>query len=312
MKNGIKIQAPASIGNFAVGFDVLGAAVNVVSDEIVAYLNPDIKGVHITKIFGDSKKNISKETHLNTAGVAGQKLLDHLNLSDTGIEMEIHKKIGIGTGLGSSAASACAGVMAVNELLKRPLEKRALLDFATIGEQVASGDFHCDNTAPILLGSIQLYSGINPLRVRRVALPRGLSIVLLYPKIVINTKDSRTTLKEHITLKEHAYQSANLGNFIIGMERSDIVLIKESLKDLIIEPQRANHIPNFYQVKDAAMQQGALGCSISGAGPTMFALCQNNIIGEAVGLAMQDAFKASGIESKLWITTINTEGTIKC
>ncbi len=305
----IKVFAPATVANVACGFDLLGLAINGLGDEIVVKVT-DQKGLRISKITGDNGL-LPKEIHKNTAGIAAQAVLDHLGV-DIGIDLEIRKKMPFGTGLGSSAASAVAGVMAINEVLNRPLTKKELLPFAMLGEQGADGAYHADNVAPSLLGGIIMCRENATLDVHRLYAPKGLYVAVVMADVQVLTKDSRGVLSENVTLKQHIAQSGNLAGLIIGLTNSDFGLIGRSLKDVIIEPQRAKLIPNFYEVKETAIKEGALGCSISGAGPSIFALCENSLIANRVGAAMQAVYRNQNINSKLYISTINLEGAKRC
>ncbi len=309
MKPGIKVFAPASVGNAGVGFDVLGFALEKPGDEVIVRLS-DKPGVRITKITG-AKGQLPLEAEKNTAGFAAIKLLEHLGESKLGIEMEVHKKMPIGSGLGSSAASAVAGVFAVNEILKKPLEKKDLLPFALKGEFIASGGLHADNVAPSLLGGLLLIRENDPIDVHRLPVPKGLYTTVVYPHVEVLTKVARSILKDTVPLKGFIQQSANLGAFIIGMFNSDLELISRSLKDILIEPQRASLIPNFYAVKEAALSEGALGCSISGAGPSIFALSANTLTAENIANEMRQIYQDAGIECDVFISPINQEGAIK-
>lgn len=307
---GIKVFAPATVANVAVGFDILGFALDKPGDEIIVYFT-DEPGFHITKITGAQNK-LPLDPERNTAGFAALRLLEHLGEQERGIAMEIHKKMPFGSGLGSSAASAAGAVVAINELLRRPLEKRDLLPFAVLGEQVADGAYHADNVAPSLLGGMVLIRNNADLDVHRLPLPAGLHATVIHPQVEILTKHAREILSDQVTLKQCIEQSGNLGGFIVGLYNSDFELIGRSLKDLIIEPQRAALIPHFAKVKAAALNSGVLGCSISGAGPSIFALSQNSLIAEAAGQAMQAVFQANGIESEVYVSMINQEGAYKC
>ncbi len=306
---GIKVFAPASVANLACGYDIMGLALEKPGDEIIARLS-DAPGVRITKITG-AKGRLPYEVHKNTGGYAAQKLLEFLERNDVGIELEIHKKMPFGSGLGSSAASAAAAVVAVNELLKRPLTKRELLPFAVLGEQIADGAIHADNVAPSLLGGIILVRDNATYDIQRVPFPKGLYVCVIYPHVEILTRESRGILSPEITLEQHVKQSGNLGSLIIGLLNSDFDLIRRSLQDIIIEPQRAKLIPSFYEVKNAALGQGALGCSISGGGPSIFAITDNSLVAERVGEAMQKIFHDKKIGSNLYVSKINSEGTKK-
>ncbi|MEZ4948282.1 MAG: homoserine kinase [Saprospiraceae bacterium] len=238
-----------------------------------------------------SKRATSLEVEKNTAGFAALSLLKHLGKEDLGIEMEIHKKMPFGSGLGSSAASAVAGAFAINELLKRPLEKRELLPFAMEGEMLASGSRHADNVAPSLLGGIVLTRDNETLDVHRLTIPKGLYATVIYPHVEVLTKSARDILSPTVPLKKMVQQSANMASFVLGLFNGDLDLIKRSLQDVVIEPQRAQLIPHFEKVKNAALEEGALGCSISGAGPSIFALSANSLIAEKIGKAMETIFQ---------------------
>ncbi|NRB51188.1 MAG: homoserine kinase [Saprospiraceae bacterium] len=310
MNAGLKVFAPASVANVACGFDVLGFALEKPGDEIIVRFS-DKPGLRITAITG-AKGKLPFEVEKNTAGFSAQRLLEHLGETDRGIEMEIHKKMPFGSGLGSSAASAVAGVMAVNELLKRPLEKRELLHFAVLGEQLADGAYHADNVAPSLIGGMILIRSNEDLDVHRLPLPQGLYASVVYPHVKILTKDARAVLSDQVSLNKCIQQSSNLAGLVVGLYNGDLDLISRSLEDVIIEPQRAKLIPHFYEVKEAAMKAGAMGCSISGAGPSIFALSANSLIAENVGKAMEKVFHDAKIPNELFVSPINQEGAIKC
>lgn len=309
MNAGIKVFAPASVANVAVGYDILGFALEAPGDEIIARFS-NKPGLKITKITGANGK-LPYELKKNTAGYAALKLLEHLGESGRGIEMEIHKKMPFGSGLGSSAASAVAGVMAINELLRRPLTKRELLPFAVLGEQIADGAYHADNVAPALIGGITLVRSNEELDVHRLNVPRGTYATVVHPDVKILTKDARGILSDKVSLEQHIRQSGNLAGFIVGLYQSDFDLIGRSLQDLIIEPQRAKLIPHFQEVKEAVLHTGVLGCSISGAGPSIFALSSNSLIAENAGAAMKRVFNDHGIENEVYTCAINQEGALK-
>ncbi len=310
-KSGIKVFAPATVSNLGCGFDILGFAIHGPGDVIKAKFCKK-PGIHITKIEG-AKGKLPYDAEKNTASVAGMAVLRHLGKEkEIGIEFSIHKKMPFGSGMGSSAASAVAGAFAVNDLLGDPFSKRELLPFASEGEQIASGGtIHLDNVAPCMLGGMTLNRSNEEFDVHRVITPPGLYCSLIYPSIEILTKDARAILSPNTTLKKHTEQSANLGGLLLGLFRGDLDLIHRSLKDVIIEPQRAQLITGFYEVQNAAMEAGALGCSISGAGPSIFALSKNSVVAEKVGKAMEAVFNRLKIENKLFISAINMDGAIK-
>ena len=306
MNSGVKVFAPATVANIACGFDILGFALEAPGDVVIARF-ADEPGLTITKITGDKGK-LPYEIPKNTAGFAAFKLLEYLNES-RGIELEIHKKMPFGSGLGSSAASAVGGVMAINELLKRPLTKRELLPFAVLGEQIADDAYHADNVAPSLLGGIILVRDNMSLDVHRLHVPKGLYATVVYPHIEILTKNARNILSKSVSLDNCIQQTGNLGGFIVGLYNSDFDLIKRSLHDVLIEPQRHNLIPHFMSIKNTALDCGALGCSISGAGPSIFALSQNSNIAEEVAKSMKSIFDKHQIDSDVFVSSINLNGS---
>ena len=279
-RDAVKVWAPATVANVAVGYDILGFAIHGPGDEIVLKRGSE-RGLKIIEITGAQGK-LPLDPTKNTAGYAALQLLKHINALEEPLEMIIRKKMPFGSGLGSSAASAVAGVFAVNELLKTGLTKRDILKFAVEGEQIADGAWHADNVAPSLLGGMTLIRDNDSLDVHKVYIPKGLQAVVIYPKVEVLTRDSRAILSDSLTLNQHIKQSGNLGGFLIGMYNSDFDLIQRSLEDVIIEHQRASLIPCFYEMKEAAMSHGALGFSISGAGPSMFALCNNSLVSENI------------------------------
>jgi homoserine kinase len=305
-REAVKVWAPASVANVAVGYDILGFAIDGPGDEVILKRGTN-KGLKIVEITGAHGK-LPLDPEKNTAGYAALKLLEHLGASDEPLEMTIRKKMPFGSGLGSSAASAVGGVFAVNELLKTGLSKRDILKFAVEGERIADGAWHADNVAPSLLGGMTLIRDNETLDVHKLYIPLGLQAVVIYPKVEVLTKDSRAILSSSLTLNQHIQQSGNLGAFIIGMYNSDFELIQRSLQDVIIEPQRSALIPGFYQMKEAALSHGALGFSISGAGPSMFALCNNSLVAEKIVEAANQIYADKKIAIEAFHSGINNEG----
>ena len=305
MNKSIKVFAPASVGNVACGFDVFGFAIDKPGDEVIAKLI-DKPSVTISKISGDQGK-LPLDPDKNTASVAITQFLKQCN-SHQGIDIELHKKMPLGSGLGSSAASAVAGVVAANELLGNPLSTKELLPFAIAGERVASGSVHADNVAPSLLGGFILIRSYDPLDIIPISTPPDLVCTVVHPQIEIRTEEARKILPHQIPLKSAIQQWGNTAGLIAGMLNSDYDLIGRSLQDVVVEPVRASLIPGFYKVKKAALEAGALGCSISGSGPSLFALSSEFAVAEKIGSAMQNVFTKENIESDVYISKINCEG----
>lgn len=301
--NEIKLFCPATIANLNCGFDVMGLCLETIGDEMVIRKTIE-KGIRITKIEG---ANLPFETEKNAAGVAALAILNAANC-DCGFEIEIYKKIKTGSGIGSSSASAAGAVFGINELLGRPFTPHQLVDFAMKGEAIASGCEHADNVAPCLLGGFTLVRGYNPLDVIRIDSPSELYAVVLHPHIELKTSDARAVLEPTVPLKNAITQTGNLGGLIAGLYTNDYDLIGRSLQDVMIEPLRKKLIPNFDITKNAALQSGALGSGISGAGPSIFALCKGKESADKVAQAMKESYSNTEIDFDVHISKINPRG----
>lgn len=296
--------APATVGNVGVGFDILGHTVKAVGDRVRAQRSPE-PGIRITGITG-SEVELPLEAEKNTAGMALVSLATALSLP-FGIEISIDKGIPLGSGLGGSAASAVAAVVAANALLEKPLTKLELLKFAMQGEAVASGSVHVDNIAPSLFGGLVLTVGIDNPRTKQIPVPPGVRCVLVHPHMFMSTREARRILRKSVDLSDVVWQTANLAGFLSGCYTNDLAMIRDAFEDVIIEPQRSQLIPGFKAVKQAAMSNGALGCSISGAGPTIFAWCEEHYA-NGIRIAMVEAFAEHDLASDYWVSAIDTEG----
>jgi homoserine kinase len=296
--------APASVGNVAVGFDILGHTVAALGDR-VRVSRRDEPGVSIRAIRG-VVEDLPLAAERNTAGMAVIALAEDLGLR-YGFDVEIDKGIPLGSGLGGSAASAVAGVVAAAALVDEPLERTRLLKYAMQGEKVASGSVHVDNIAPSLYGGLVLTVGIDNPFVKQVPVPESVRCVLVHPHMVLPTREARAILSKTVLLSDVIWQQANLAGFLAGCYTSDLALIRESLLDVVIEPQRQVLIPGFAAVKQAALERGALGGSISGAGPTVFAWVEQPDA-ENVRSAMVAAFRAHGLESDSWVSPFDRDG----
>ena len=308
MNTGLKVIAPASVSNLACGFDTLGVAVDIVSDEIIGRW-VDAPGVRIVEIKG-YKNGIPYEADQNIAGITATSLLKYLGEEGRGLELRINKNIPGGSGLGSSASSATAAAVLVNELLNRPLDKRSLIPFALDGEVCASGSRHGDNVVPAMIGGLVLIRDINTYDYHRIYTPPGLFMAVLLPDILISTKAARTILRPDVPLESMVRQAANLGSFVIGMHNSNLELVKRSMEDHIIEAQRKHLIPHFDSIKETALKLGALGCSISGAGPAIFALCQEKLMATDIAEAMKQIYDRHKLDARTFVGAFNQEGTV--
>lgn len=302
----IRVYAPATVANVACGFDIFGFAVNRPGDEIVLEKR-DEPGISIIEITGDDGR-LPLEVAKNTAGIAIQKYLTHIGREDQGFNLSLHKDMPLGSGLGSSAASAVAGVFAANELMGKPLTQKELLPFAMEGERVACGSAHADNVGPSLLGGFIIIRSYDPLDIIQIATPVDLYASIVHPHIEVNTKDARGILDKEISLSTTITQMGNVAGLVAGLMLPDYDLIGRSLVDVIIEPSRAILIPQFAEVKAAALQAGALGCSISGSGPSLFALSKGEETANRVAEAMRNQFAFVGIGSDIFVSPINQQG----
>jgi homoserine kinase len=303
--NYIKAFAPATVANVACGFDIFGFALDQPGDT-VELRKRDTPGIVIKDITGDEGR-LPREAERNAVTVVMLKFLEHIG-SRQGIEVTLHKNMPLGSGMGSSAASSVVGVFAINELMGCPLTREQLLPFAMEGERIACGAAHADNVGPSLLGGFVVIRSYSPLDVFKITVPDELFCTLVHPDIEVNTKDARYILRNEVSLKNTISQMGNVAGLIAGLMQQDYDLVSRSMVDVIIEPVRSILIPEFDQVKQAALDSGALGCSISGAGPSMFALSRGRDTAQRVADAMCAAFGQVGISTKSYVTQINQEG----
>ncbi|HXY95816.1 MAG TPA: homoserine kinase [Steroidobacteraceae bacterium] len=296
--------APASVGNVAIGFDILGFSVEALGDRVTVARRRE-PGVAIGAVHGIAGE-LPREPRDNTAGRALLALYEAVQ-PGFGFVLEIDKGIPLGSGLGGSAASAVAAVVAANALLPAPCSQEQLLKFAMAGEAVASGSLHVDNIAPSLYGGLVLTVGIDEPRVKQIPVPAGIRAVIVHPHMFLATAKARAILKRSVELSDFVWQTAHLAGFISGCYTDDLDMIRTSFEDVVIEPQRAALIPGFQEVRRAAMRAGALGCSISGAGPAMFAWV---LEASAAGVleAMRHEFEARGLASRGWIVDMRRTG----
>ncbi|MCX2838126.1 homoserine kinase [Salinimicrobium sp. MT39] len=299
----IKIFAPATVANLSCGFDVLGCCLESIGDEMLLRKNTTGE-IRITKISG---QELPMEADKNVAGVAVRALLKELN-SQQGFDIEIYKKIKAGSGIGSSAASSAGAVFAVNKLLNEPFSPEELIPFAMEGERLASGNAHADNVAPALLGGFNLIRSYEPLEVIHLPTPQDLRMVILHPLIEVKTMDSRSIIRQSISLQKAVKQWGNLGAFVSALYSNDYDLLGRSLKDEIVEPVRSILIPFFDELKIIARESGALGFGISGSGPSVFAMCKGEASAKQTGAAIQKYYQEKEIDFDLHLSKIGNEG----
>jgi homoserine kinase len=309
MSDEVTAFAPASIGNVGVGFDMLGLALGGGAGDTVIAARSESAGIAIDEVRGldgEIHPYLSNDPLENTASIAAQALWDAAGATG-GAVLKVHKGVPLQSGMGSSAASAVAAVVAVNALLDEPLDHAELLPYALEGEKYASGGLHADNVAPSLLGGLVLCPTVLLPEVVRLPVPAGVSAVLLHAELQINTAHARRGLARGYSMQQWLEQQGYLAGFIAGCMAGDVGLIGRTLRDVVIEPQRAAAVPCFDAVKEAAMRAGALGCSLSGSGPSIFALCEER---RALNLAsaMEQACRALGIECQSWVSALDAAG----
>jgi len=297
--------APATVSNVACGFDVLGFALASPGDEVTARLVPS--GVSIDDITGDSGR-LPRSAERNTAGVAAQALL-HTAGERRGVALTIRKGLPLASGLGGSAASAAAAVVAVDALFHLGSSLETLVACALEGERLGAGSAHADNIAPSICGGFVLVRRSHPPDIVRLPVPAGLTAVVVHPDLEIETAMARKLLGDTVLLKDAIQQWANLGAFVDGLHRGDFDLISRSLEDRIAEPRRAALVPGLAAIKQAAVEAGALGCGLSGSGPSLFALCRTAADAERVARAMTDAVRAEiGGEMQTYVSSVAPHG----
>ncbi|MGB2869603.1 MAG: homoserine kinase [Bacteroidota bacterium] len=300
----VKVFAPATIANLGSGFDVLGIAIDEPGDIVVAERTRE-PGLDFSV---QTKQGDIPPGSKNVASHVARLLLDNI-MPPFGIKMVLHKQMPIGSGLGSSAASSVASVVATNALMPKPLKKTDLLRFAVEGERLASGSPHADNAAPSLLGGACLIRSYDPLDVISIPVRNSIVWVVIHPHTVIRTEEARNMLPKAVTLQTAIRQWGNISGLTVGLASGDLTLLRKCVEDAIAEPVRGNLIPGFYEVKEAALKAGAFGCSISGSGPSVFAITSSFRSAHSVAKIMNRTFlKAAGVKCDVYISRINRDG----
>ncbi len=296
--------APATVANVAVGFDLLGFAFAEAGDHVkVTRVDGKSGEVHLTGVEGH--EGLPEDPRQNTAIAALEAMVADLR-PGFGFAVHLQKGIPPGSGMGSSAASAVGAVVAANALLERPASKEQLFRYALAGEAVASGVAHGDNVAPCLHGGL---TAVLPRhQVIGLPVPEGLSCVVVRPDIRLQTRAQRSLLRAAVPLSTHVEQMGHLAGFIAACYRNDTELLRRSFRDVVIEPQRAPWIPGFAAAQRAALSQGALGCSIAGSGPSLFAWVTSREGGDAVCSAILDGLRQEGVEAEAWVGGISMAG----
>jgi len=302
-KTKIKVFAPATVANMACGFDSMGFAIEGVGDVVEVSVS-DGDGINIVNISGEDLP-IEREKNVMVPPLLAMKKKLNIRCS---VDITIINKIRPGSGIGSSAASSGAAVFAFNELLGRPFCKEDLISFAILGEELVSGGAHADNVAPSILGGIVLVRDNNPLDVIKLISPITMYCAVVHPFIEVKTRDSRAVLKKEISLSDAVTQWSNVGAIVAGLLCGDIELIGRSMRDVVAEPVRKVFIPEYDSLKYKVMCAGAIGCNISGSGPSVFALCRNRSDAVKMGDIMRNHFGEMSVGSDVYISAIADKG----
>ncbi|MFZ4546216.1 MAG: homoserine kinase [Bacteroidales bacterium] len=300
--------APASVANVGCGFDIMGFAIEGIGDKVtVTYKESgNSSNVNLTGKYGQL---VPFQRHKNTAAVAVDAFLKATGNSHIAVEISLEKNMPLGSGMGSSASSSAAAVFAVNHLMGNPLTTSELIPFAMEGERIACGTAHADNVAPSLLGGFVLIRSYKPLDIIQVESPLDLFSAVVHPHIELNTSDARRVLRNEVSVENAIIQSANTAGFMVALIKSDYGLMKRSMSDLLAEPKRIQLIPGFEEIKNEAMRAGAIGCGISGSGPSVFALCQFKANALEVASVIQNGFSKIGLFNEAYVSQLNSKGT---
>ncbi len=300
----LKIFVPATVSNVSCGFDIMGFPVSMPGDEMY-FRKIRSREVTIGAVLG--AEDIPLDPARNVAGVVARAMLEEQGMP-FGVEIVLEKGIRPGSGIGSSGASAAGAAWAVNRLLGDAYDEEELVSFAMLGEQSISGARHADNVAPALMGGFILISRYDPLTITRLHYPSDLWCVVFHPFVEIRTKDARAILRKSLPLQDAVRQWGNVAGLVAGLQQGDYELISRSMEDVVAEPVRSLLIPGYEEIKSNALDAGALGCSISGSGPAVFALCRGKEKAEEVREAMEKAYSRREVNWRSYLSPIADEG----
>ncbi|RZA03429.1 MAG: homoserine kinase [Sphingobacteriaceae bacterium] len=302
----VRVFAPATVANVVCGFDVLGFAVNEPGDEVIMRVT-DKPGIVISKITGDDGR-LPLNPEKNTVSVSVQHYLKSIGRTDIGLDIELHKKMPIGSGLGSSSASTVGGLFAIKTLLGDDTDPINILPFAIKGEEMACGHGHADNVAPALFGGFVLVRSYEPLDVIRLPHPKDLYCGIVFPDVDVPTREARQIIRNKIFMKDAVTQWGNIAGLVSGLFMGDIDLIGRSMQDVLVEPVRSMLIPDFYKMREIAMEMGAVSFGISGSGPSVFAFTRDEQTAKAITQKLQQHLTGIKIGSNSYVSTINDAG----
>jgi homoserine kinase len=311
----VRVFAPATLSNLGPGFDVLGLAVERPGDYVTAEWS-DTPGVEIVEVCGDDGQ-LTIDPARNVVGIAAAAMLrSHdsraLGHRPPGVRLWLDKRMPLASGLGSSAASSVAGALAVAELLGGA-RRDELIGCALEGERAVSGSIHADNVAPCVVGGILLIRSYNPLEVLSLPVPDDLRVAVVHPHTSVVTAEARRLVSERrFEIAQAVANLGQLGALVTALHRSDLELLGRSISDALVEPVRAPLVPGFFEVKETALEAGALGCSLSGSGPSVFAFARSEDQVEALAERMAAQFKdVAGLESDSYVGKVNVRGAYR-
>ena len=299
--------APASVANVAVGFDVLGFALDGVGDRVTVRFDDDQPEPVIVDRVDGIVSDVPTDPRRNTASVALRAMVEDLRIGRH-LAVAVHKGIPLGSGMGGSAASAVAAVVAADRLLGLGLDRQKLLGYALVGESAASGAPHADNAAPCLHGGLTAVVSRDPPRIVDLPVPSDIAYVVVHPRLRVETRAARAMLARHVALGTVVEQSMRLAGFVAGCYRDDPALVEASMVDLIAGPQRARLIPGFDEARRVAIEAGAFAFAISGSGPSVFAWVRTGASAEKVAEEVREAFRRNGLPAVSWTGTLGSPG----
>ena len=302
----VRVFAPATASNLGPGFDILGLALERPGDVVEAEIG-DRPGVEIVEVTGSASLNTDPTK--NVVGIVAAATIEKLDLRNHGVRLWLHKQMPLGSGLGSSAASSVGAAVAVNALFEGSLSPDAIVACALHGEAAASGTAHADNVAPSVLGGIVLIRAVDPLDLVQLPVPKALRIVLVHPHAEVLTSEARRLVAaSQFTIGQAVTNLGNVAALVTALHRNDLTLFARSISDALVEPIRAPLVPNYDVVKRAALDAGALGCSISGSGPSVLAFADSDAAANRVATAMEAGFAGAGLASDRFVGPVNTRG----
>ena len=302
--NSIKIFSPATLSNIGPGYDIFGMALQAIGDTIELSWRED-KHIEIAPIAGFP--DIPLEANKNIAGLVASLMLKEQGI-DKGLNIHISKNVMPGSGLGSSGSSAAGTAFGLNELMGKPYSQLEVIDFAMQGEAFLAGKAHADNVAPAVMGGFTLVTGYQPLHILKLPPLKNLHIAVVHPQVEVKTVEARKLLPHDISLETHTRQGGQIAGLVAGMATGNLHWIKECMRDLIAEPARKKLIPAYEQAKELALVKGAIGCSISGSGPSIFAFADSEEVANSITEGWQQLYEQQQIDCKCYTSGMNDKG----